>query len=90
MGDGKKTGVFTYHPSPITYPHTFLLNPADPRRSIRAMKKHTFTGTRALRRLPFLFVVIVALAGVRVARGEAWGGIEPFKSRRKPPRTILI
>ncbi len=46
------------------------------------MKKHTFTGTRALRGLPLLFVLIAALAGARAARGEAWGGIEPFKSRR--------
>jgi hypothetical protein len=46
------------------------------------MNKHTFTGTRGLRGLPFLFVVIVALAGARAARAEAWGGIEPFKSRR--------
>ncbi len=48
------------------------------------MKKHIFTDTRARRRasLSLLLIAAFALAGVRVARGEAWGGIEPFKSRR--------
>ncbi|MDT7543182.1 MAG: hypothetical protein QOE33_3086 [Acidobacteriota bacterium] len=48
------------------------------------MKKLTLARARAARMLLVSLIVMAscALAGVRVARAEAWGGVEPFKSRR--------
>jgi hypothetical protein len=48
------------------------------------MKKLLLARTRAVRTLSVSLIVLAscALVGVHVSRAEAWGGIEPFKSRR--------
>jgi hypothetical protein len=48
------------------------------------MKKLMLARTRATRMWSISLIVFASFAfvGVRVSRAEAWGGIEPFKSRR--------